>query len=398
MAEELKQLFSNDKADEIISAIAQGDKVSRQQGAGNVGKALVVGEDGYVTTANTTLSDTAIAALLNCFAHVTWVDAYGQNYYDILEAALKENSYSNKKSYTIHDLVLTNGRATTLDNGKLGIWYRNEQERMVCGVSYGDEPYYDRETEEPLDIYPIPVPKNAKAVIVSATPSNISVDISTRRFNKDISYGVFRYSTGTSGLPGIVNLHGEEYITLNIMCPAGISVQDLVTDISITFLTTEIYKENEWTYHLGNEKYDLYLSRGTLHSVDDHPRVMTSQQYGGVVGVRNGIQEYITDDGETIDRHMPIPIPEGAKAVRMSITPNNLDVNMHTRAYNANIRDYDAYIQTTGRIKGSAYLNIGENEKYLLSFVRTDSGTLDFDAIEDISITFLNQPISEGGE
>lgn len=35
-----------------------------------------------------TLSDEAKQALLNCFSHVAWVDEHGQDYYDVLEAAL----------------------------------------------------------------------------------------------------------------------------------------------------------------------------------------------------------------------------------------------------------------------------------------------------------------------
>lgn len=39
------------------------------------------------------LSDGAKVALLNCFAHVAWVDEYGQNYYDALETALYPDAY-----------------------------------------------------------------------------------------------------------------------------------------------------------------------------------------------------------------------------------------------------------------------------------------------------------------
>lgn len=39
------------------------------------------------------LSDDAKVALLNCFAHVAWIDEHGQDYYDALEAALYEDGY-----------------------------------------------------------------------------------------------------------------------------------------------------------------------------------------------------------------------------------------------------------------------------------------------------------------
>lgn len=39
------------------------------------------------------LSDAAKLALLDCFAHVAWIDEHGQDYYDALEAALYEGEY-----------------------------------------------------------------------------------------------------------------------------------------------------------------------------------------------------------------------------------------------------------------------------------------------------------------
>lgn len=39
------------------------------------------------------LSDEAKTALLNCFAHVAWVDEHGQDYYDTLESALYPSDY-----------------------------------------------------------------------------------------------------------------------------------------------------------------------------------------------------------------------------------------------------------------------------------------------------------------
>lgn len=86
-----KRMFSDAKADELINAIANIQKVDKQQGSANAGKALVVGSDGLVGLGDAGLSDASKVALLNCFAHVTWTDAYGQTYYDALERELNRS-------------------------------------------------------------------------------------------------------------------------------------------------------------------------------------------------------------------------------------------------------------------------------------------------------------------
>lgn len=97
MAEVLKQLFSNDKADELINVIKQPDKVSQYQGTVNAGKALVVGRDGVVGYGNAGMTDAQKNALLDCIRYVSWADANGQQRYDALYNALfgEENLYWN---------------------------------------------------------------------------------------------------------------------------------------------------------------------------------------------------------------------------------------------------------------------------------------------------------------
>ena len=46
------------------------------------------------------LSDEAKEALLNCFAHVAWIDDQGQTYYDALEQALYDNTWSITNTLT----------------------------------------------------------------------------------------------------------------------------------------------------------------------------------------------------------------------------------------------------------------------------------------------------------
>lgn len=81
-------IWEGNKAQELINAVLQTDKVDKQQGTANAGKALIVGSDGLVGFGNVGLSDNAKTALINCLKHVAWVDENGLDYVDALEEAL----------------------------------------------------------------------------------------------------------------------------------------------------------------------------------------------------------------------------------------------------------------------------------------------------------------------
>jgi len=61
------------------------------------------------------LSSEAKTALLNCFAHVAWVDEHGQNYYDALESALYSNTYPKiKATYNPAVIIYTDDTLATI--------------------------------------------------------------------------------------------------------------------------------------------------------------------------------------------------------------------------------------------------------------------------------------------
>lgn len=74
-----------------ISAASIDDmssKVAIQQGSGNAGKALVVGEDGAVTLGEAGVPAAVKVALLALVQKLVYVDGDGQQYYDALYEAL----------------------------------------------------------------------------------------------------------------------------------------------------------------------------------------------------------------------------------------------------------------------------------------------------------------------
>lgn len=84
-------IWEGSKAQDLIEAITNTQKVDKQQGTGSAGKALIVGSDGLVVTGDA-ISGSVKTALLKCFRHVAWIDDHGQDYYDELEVALNNGS------------------------------------------------------------------------------------------------------------------------------------------------------------------------------------------------------------------------------------------------------------------------------------------------------------------
>ena len=75
-------------AGEAAMAEALAGKVAIAQGAAQAGLALIVGEDGNVTTGEAGISEDVKVALLDLVRHVAYTDDKGQDYYDALYAAL----------------------------------------------------------------------------------------------------------------------------------------------------------------------------------------------------------------------------------------------------------------------------------------------------------------------
>lgn len=208
------------------------------------------------------LSDDAKTALLNCFAHVAWVDDHGQDYYDALEEALYADQYpmitvvyapgthvvytddtldslkpyltvtyyetsesagstisSNDYSllgtlsegsntisvlyqnlhasvsvnnvvdfYNIYEWSMSNGLLishvgtvhTNADKGM--IIGEGANDRRTVGTIHGVLPYWGTITDDWLDIYPVPVPMNAKKATLTITPSKSLISRGFRAF------------------------------------------------------------------------------------------------------------------------------------------------------------------------------------------------------------------------
>ena len=206
---------------------------------------MVVGQDGRVTTAYSTLSGVAIEALLNCFAHVVWTDEYGRQYYDILEAALREQSYDTD-THVIFDGVFSNGLFST--SQKYGLQIETRNDRVIFGLDYGEKPYVSSVDGSDLGIYPVPIPEDAKSVIITFDSPSLYMSVSTRSLDKtENKYGsaIRNFSNNNSGFAFNVQ-NGEEYLAIvfRLSTSENIDFDDstLPSMVNIAFLKAPIYE------------------------------------------------------------------------------------------------------------------------------------------------------------
>lgn len=387
-------IWEGNKAQALIDAIQQGDKVDKQQGIGNAGKSLIVGSDGYVTTAYAALSDVAIDALMNCFAHVTWIDEYGQQYMDVLDSALREGHYASDSKYTLRNGgKLKIGLLSTNENGI--VIDQTDNRYIVFGLSGGTYPYLDKYSGEQMDIYPIPIPNGAKSVMISVTPSSMFYNLSTRLYDaENHKYSGYIQSVSTSQGIAFLNLRGEEYLTCFLAKDANRTAfddTDIPSEVNVVFLDVEIFKESDWSLNLTN---GVGIADGSTTTVDGHTSYDASTTLFVTAGTTNhGFKSY-GDSGDS-ENIYPIPIPSGAKSVSVTVTPSTLRPQISTRNYDKENQWYSTAIESSERVEGHTAMNITEDAEYIVVGIRSavGSSSVHKSDITSISIEFSSQSL-----
>lgn len=113
-------IWEGSKAQDLINAITNTQKIDRQQGVANAGKALIVGDDGIVVPQDAGLSDSVKLSLLACFQNVAWTTDKGKTLYDDLLKALYEDNPHDipdwDTDYTWLYVPKTNGLLSAFEN------------------------------------------------------------------------------------------------------------------------------------------------------------------------------------------------------------------------------------------------------------------------------------------
>ena len=386
-------IWEGNKAQALIDAIVGNiEKVNAQQGAGNAGKALIVGEDGIVTTAYTTLSDMAITALLNCFAHVTWSDSYGQQYYDMLEAALREGRGHDSGILTLDDLTISiASTGTDYENGNLFLNPVNTKNITLCS-SFGVKPYNDT-NGDPLNLYPIQIPEWAKSVIFSSTPL-LQYDLSTRVYdNNNQKYeNTWVQSTGKLKTLEGINLYGETHLTAQIgtLDNTVYTDEQLPAEVSIAFLKTYIRLEKEWANSLKTTSTARIVQNRTPVKVGNVLYVSTETKYSYYEPrIYNSHPLKYANNGN--DAEKVTLVPASAKTVTISVTPSSYYLKVYLAKYDISTKYYNDILLESNLTQGSVTLQIpDDNErKYLFIFITgNSSGSSAPTSITDVSVAF----------
>lgn len=181
-------------------------------------------------------------ALIACFDNVAWADERGSASYESLKNALG--------IVYKYDLSLSNGLVEKhvggiSANSNHNFCLDNGVNRRTYTYSEGVIPFFDIETDTPLNVYPIPVPPNAVSVTITITPNTQYIFAAIRKLTSDrtdysSTIGSIPYTAG-SGTINIVRDDERKYLfILSKYNNAGSSYKTEPTDLRIVF-----HKEGE---------------------------------------------------------------------------------------------------------------------------------------------------------
>ena len=176
-------------------------------------------------------------ALIACFDNVAWANERGDASYESLKNALG--------IVYKYDLSLSNGLVEKHvggigSNSNHSMCLDNGVNRRTYTYSEGVIPFFDKETDTPLNVYPIPVPPDAVSVTITITPNTQYIFAAIRKLTSDrtdysSTIGSIPYTAG-SGTINIVRDDERKYLfILSKYNNAGSSYPTEPTDLRIVF-------------------------------------------------------------------------------------------------------------------------------------------------------------------
>lgn len=313
------------EAQATATAQALAGKVAVLQGSGNAGKALVVGADGNVTTGEAGVSNEVASALLACFRNVAWLSGDGSTYYDALAAALNQGRVW-QRVYTDTDLDSSLKGYPEIVNGEITVTTVNagHLRRRIVGVADGEKQYVDKTTLDGLGRYPIPIPPDSTSVTISIDqPSGVQIGSILCRI-VDGSYVQVR-SFGWSNVPQTINFDPIENGYYFFYARSDSSGS---TDFSADPSGVRI----EFNQPLG-----VYTDNDVSATLVGYPEISNGnitvtatqvlQTYKRIIGIAEGIKEYVDNTSLAGLGYYPIPIPADATSAKIFVdTPSDIQI------------------------------------------------------------------------
>lgn len=256
------------------------------------------------------LSDTAKTALLDCFAHVVWIDEHGQTYYNALRSALYAESYP---------------KLTAVFNPGLHVVYTDDA--LDTLKPYLTVTYY--ETVE------------STGAVVAANDYTLS-------------------GTLVDGLSTVL-----------------VQNDALVTAVRVE--AVDYYNQNQWTLTSGEiscQPGGDHIGKYTDAYPYDEGKAYISNVGGQLtkrraIVVGRGVMPYRLTSNNQDTEYYPVPVPEYANKVTVTITPATVE-------WNGNIANYDNGIYTLDEQFGWASSGVSETfnsgrNKFFIVALRADS-------------------------
>ena len=308
-------------------------KVQISQGAAQAGKALVVGEDGNVTTGEAGIPDAVKTALLNLLSHVAYVDGNGQSYYDALSEALGSDWY-NTWRWSLSDGQFESYPYTggfTGSTGYLNINANKESNiRRAMLTKRGQRPYRLNQTDELSDFYAIPVPANASKVDITVLPATLQTAITIVRQTVEGEVGDYArvLDTGWQSNIGTQYFSASPNKVLDIKCRADANDSTFTTstepsEIIVEFGIDDFYDRWRWTLQSGNVSVNQRTS-----GIDNtnHRLIISSGNEANrrFISVERGVVPFYDSKAAALSTLYPIPVPAAAKKVTVTVTPSTI--------------------------------------------------------------------------
>lgn len=313
--------------------VALAGKVDVAQGAAQAGKALVVGEDGNVTTGEAGIPDAVKTALLNLLSHVAYVDGNGQSYYDALSEALGSDWY-NTWRWSLSDGQFESYPYTggfTGSTGYLNINANKESNiRRAMLTKRGQRPYRLNQTDELSDFYAIPVPSNASKVDITVLPATLQTAITIVRQTVEGEVGDYArvLDTGWQSNIGTQYFSASPNKVLDIKCRADANDSTFTTstepsEIIVEFGIDDFYDRWRWTLQSGNVSVNQRTS-----GIDNtnHRLIISSGNEANrrFISVERGVVPFYDSKAAALSTLYPIPVPAAAKKVTVTVTPSTI--------------------------------------------------------------------------
>ena len=221
-------------------------------------------------------SDNAKTALLNCFQHVAWVDAQGQTYYDALEAALYADSYP---------------RITAVFDAGVNVVYTDDA--LDTLKQYLTVKYF--------------ATKESTGTIIASNDYTLSGVLTEGTSIVTVAYNGVRTSVS---IPGVVDFYN-------------------------------IWKW-EWSESGGNmEKLhasiDANLTDDTMYP--SKMLILNPYEPRRVYCVTRGMSPiYVKNETAVASEYYPIPIPQAANHVKITLKPDNQWIELYVHEINENLQ------------------------------------------------------------